>query len=70
MEILIRYLKTFPLEMGGGGSDGKEYVYNGVCSKRTCAYDGGSGSNFLPFWCVRTNFKIPMGKSIYYKHDN
>ena len=48
MELLIGYLKRFPLEMEGGGSQmGKSTYTNGGCSKRTPAYDG--GVKLLPF---------------------
>ena len=44
--IFIGYLNTFPLEIAGG-FEWHEYVHNGGArSMRTCAYDGGGGSNF------------------------
>ena len=36
--------------MGGGGQTTKStYAKEGVCIKRTCAYEGGGGSNFSHF---------------------
>ena len=38
------------LEMGGGGQTTKSmYAKGGVSIKRTCAYEGGGGSNFSQF---------------------
>ena len=52
MDLLIGYLKAFPLEIVGG-LDGKDYIRNGGHNKRTCAYNG--GVKFLLLWCVRSN---------------
>ena len=56
MELLIGCLKAFPLQIGGGGSDGQEYVRNGAgvvasVHMRTM----GEGVKFLPLWCVCAN---------------
>ena len=48
MNLLIGYLKAFPLEMEGVQT-GKSIYRMGGHSKRTCAYDGGRGSNFCHF---------------------
>ena len=50
MELLIGNLKTFPLEIRGGGDRmGKSSYAMGVLSKRIFAYDGGEGVRFWPF---------------------
>ena len=56
MELLIGYLKTCPLEMGGGEKVGKSTnAINGVVSRVLVHTMGGWGVKFLSFWCIVTN---------------
>ena len=41
--------RNFFLEMGGGSTTKSMYAKGGVSIKRTCAYEGGGGSNFSQF---------------------
>ena len=53
IELLIGCVNRFPLEIGGGKMGMSTYAMGGR-SECPCAYDGGGGITFLPFWCVHT----------------
>ena len=47
--------RNFPLEKRRGVQQQRVLRKRGVRIKRTCAYEGGEGVKFYPFWSVRTN---------------
>ena len=62
LEVLIGYLKTFPLEMGGQVVK-NTYAMGVVASVYVRTIGRERRGQILPFWCVRTNWIYTLIKT-------